>query len=72
MRSLLEKDGEILMHMLHAVVLNEGDRTVTSLTISLPILKVLPIPVSLHDARGKGICEPEEAGIARCKGRERR
>lgn len=44
MRSLLEKDGEILMHMLHAVVLNEGDRTVTSLAISAPILKVLPIP----------------------------
>jgi len=36
MRSLLEKDGEILMHMLHAVVLNEGDRTVTSLAISPP------------------------------------
>src|ERR1700687_4185125 len=35
-----------------------------------PILKVFPIPVSLHDARGKGICESEEAGIARCKGRE--
>ncbi len=72
MRSLLEKDGEILMHILHAVVLNEGDRTVTSLAISPPILKVLPIPVSLHETRGKGICEPEEAGIARCKGRERR
>ncbi len=72
MRSLLEKDGEILMHMLHAVVLNEGDRTVTSLAISPLILKVLPIPVSLHDARGKGICESEEAGIPRCKGRERR
>jgi len=55
------------MHMLHAVVLNEGDRTVTSLAISPPILS---IPVSLHDARGKGICEPEEAGIPRCKGRD--
>jgi len=32
----LEKDGEILMHMLHAVVLNEGDRTVTSLAILPP------------------------------------
>jgi len=61
MRSLLEKDGEILMHMLHAVVLNEGDRTVTSLAISPPILS---IPVSLHEARGKGICEPEE--VCRC------
>ena len=50
MRSLLEKDVKILMHMLHAVVLNEGDRTVTSLAISPPILS---IPVSLHDARGK-------------------
>src|SRR5260370_14959372 len=30
MRSLLEKDGEFLMRMLHAVVLNEGDRTVTT------------------------------------------
>jgi hypothetical protein len=72
MRSLLEKDGKILIHILHAVVLNEGDRTVTSLAISSPILKVLPIPVSLHDAKGKGIGESEEAGIARCKGRERR
>jgi hypothetical protein len=72
MRSLLEKDGKILIHMLHAVVLNEGDLTVTLLAISPLILKVLPIPVSLHDTRGKGICEPEEAGIARCKGRERR
>ena len=44
MRSLLEKDGEILMYMLHAVVLDEGDRTVTSLAISPPILS---IPVSL-------------------------
>lgn len=72
MRSLLEKYEEILMDMLHAVVLIEGDRTVTSLAISPPILKVLPIPVSLHDTRGKGTCASEEAGIARCKGRERR
>jgi hypothetical protein len=42
MRSLLEKDEEILMHILHAVVLIEEDRTVTSLAISPPILKVLP------------------------------
>jgi hypothetical protein len=48
MRSLLEKDGKILMHMPHAVVLNEGDRTVTSLAISPPILS---IPASLHEAR---------------------
>lgn len=36
MRSLLEKDGEILIHMLHAVVLTVGDRTVTSLAIFPP------------------------------------
>jgi hypothetical protein len=73
MRSLLEKDGEILIHMRHAVVLDEGDQIITSLVISPPILKVLPIqPASLHEARGKGICDPEEAGIPRCKGRERR
>src|SRR5260370_355777 len=48
MRSLLEKDGKILMHMLHAVGLNEGGRTVTSLAISPPILS---IPVSLHPPR---------------------
>ena len=53
MRSLLEKDGEILMHMLHAVVLNEGDRTVMSLAISPPILKFFPSqsPFTTQEAR---------------------
>src|SRR5207248_2157753 len=48
---VLEKDGEILMHILHAVVLNEGDRTVTSLAISPPSFYLSQSPFMRQEAR---------------------